>query len=157
MAVPCPESARGFGGSEPALGVLEQFRELEHAVFMADLGGGHQCARELAIFSVQIDLADVLWSSISSRSSRSSRHFGDDLADDVARGVAERRGLVAIMAGQAEHRHVPGLIGFCDGIGEQGVVPAARRRRSGSSALLARNVSRDAGEERHHDRRLGRL
>jgi hypothetical protein len=67
------------------------------------------------------------------------------------------RGLVAIMAGQAEHRHVPGLLGFCDGIGEQGVVRAARRRRSGSSALLARNVSRDAGEERHHDRRLGRL
>jgi hypothetical protein len=40
--------------------VPEQFRELEHAAFMADLGGGHQCARELAILSGQIDLADVL-------------------------------------------------------------------------------------------------
>jgi hypothetical protein len=38
-----------------------------------------------------------------SKSSRSSRHFGDDLADDIARGVAEQgsgfgRGVVAIMA-----------------------------------------------------------
>jgi hypothetical protein len=60
-------------------------------------------------------------------------------------------------AGLAERRHVPGLPGFCDGIGQQGVVFAARRRRSGSSGLLARNVSRDPGKERHHDRRLGRL
>ena len=43
-----------------ALGVLEQFRELEHAAFMTDLGGGHQYARELAMLSGQIDLADVL-------------------------------------------------------------------------------------------------
>jgi hypothetical protein len=47
--------------------VPEQFRELEHAAFMADLGGGHQCARELAILSGQIDLADV----------RASRRPGD--------------------------------------------------------------------------------